>query len=89
MTLDERYEQFRDSYFIDAADLAAFFGIESIAKLLMSPRAPMSKKEWLEQELEGATRDENYQYCIELKTKLDGLQKDVRTDGEERAGRVT
>ncbi len=80
MTLDERYEQFRDSYFENAAGLAAHFGIESISKLIMSPDAPMSKKDWLERELEQATEDENYQYCIELKKELNGLQEDVRTD---------
>jgi len=82
MTLGERYEQFRDEYFENAAELAAHFGIESISKLIMSPDAPMSKKEWLERELEQAIECENYQYCIELKRELNGLQEDVRTDGE-------
>jgi len=82
MTLDEKYEQFRDDYFENAAELAAYFGIESVSKLLMSPSASMSKKDWLERELKQAIECENYQYCIKLKKELYGLQEDVRTDGE-------
>ena len=73
MSLDEQYEQFRDNYFIDAADLAAYFGIEAISKLLMSTKAPMSKKEWLERKLKEATENENYEYCTQLKIELNGL----------------
>jgi hypothetical protein len=73
MTLDEKYQQFVYHYFELAAELSAHFGIESLSKLLMSPDAPISKKEWLERELKEAIENENYNYCIELQKEIKKL----------------
>lgn len=73
MILSEKYEEFREGYFKNAAELAAFFNDNKLSTLLMSPNAPMSKRDWLEKELKEATENENYEYCTQLKIELNGL----------------
>ena len=71
--ISKKYEEFRESYFKNAAELAAFFNNNKISALLMSPDAPMSKKDWLEKEIKEAIESENYEYCTQLKIELNGL----------------
>lgn len=74
MNIDENYQKFIDHYFEQAADLSAYFGIPSITALLMSPRAPMAKKDWLEKELEDAVENEDYEYCNQLKLEIEKIR---------------
>jgi hypothetical protein len=84
MNLDEKYQLFREQYFETTGEFVKkyFQKAPEVAKMMMSPAAPMTKQEWLQKELKEAIEIENYEYCTQLKKELDGLQKDVRTDGE-------
>lgn len=74
MSLEQSYQQFVDQYFESAADLAAYFGIPSLTALLMSPKAPMSKQEWLQDQLQKAVQNQDYEYCGQLTKELNNYK---------------
>lgn len=75
MSIDDKYEDFRKDYFKTASKFVEkyFKKYPKIASILLSESAPLSKKDWLETELQKAIEEEHYEYCGQLKMKLDGL----------------
>lgn len=73
MTIQEKYDMFVEEYWKDIADLKE--GAKSktenfIADLFTKLGAPLTKKEWLDKELQEVTDNEDYEYCNQLKQEL-------------------
>lgn len=83
MSIDSKYVLFRKDYFENTSKFVEehFKNNPKIASILLSNLAPLTKEEWLKVELKKAIEEECYEYCGQLKIKLDELQKDVRGDG--------
>ena len=83
MSIDDKYELFRKDYFENTSKFVEehLKKYPKIASLLLSELSPLTKEEWLKRELNEAIEEEHYEYCGQLKIKLDELQEDVRGDG--------
>jgi glutamine synthetase adenylyltransferase len=72
MTLDQKYQAFREKYFKDATSFVEdhYKQHPKIASILLSELAPLTKEEWLNRELVEAIEEENYEFCVELKQEI-------------------
>ena len=76
MTLEEKYQAFREQYFKNTASFIEKYyekKYPKIASMLLSEKAPLTKEEWLNRELVKAIEEENYDLCVELKQEIEEL----------------
>ena len=72
-SLEEKYNKFVFNYWKDVYDMKITSKTELdnyIADLFIRLGAPLTKKEWLGQELREATSIEDYEYCLQLRNEL-------------------
>ena len=72
MSIEEKYQVFRENYFKMASTFVENHLKEypSIAAILLSDKAPMNEKYWLNEEMKKAIEIEDYEYCVELRDKI-------------------
>ena len=71
MTIEQKYNQFVDEYWKDVEDIKR--QNKRIGDILSQFGAPLTKREWLDRELETAIENEEYGYCNELKNEIQNL----------------
>lgn len=72
-SLEEKYNKFVFNYWKGVYDMKITSKTELdnyIADLFIRLGAPLTKKEWLGQELREATSIEDYEYCLQLRNEL-------------------
>lgn len=72
-SLEEKYNKFVFNYWKGVYEMKITSNAildNYIADLFIRLGAPLTKKEWLDQELQEATSIEDYEYCLQLKNEL-------------------
>jgi hypothetical protein len=72
-SLEEKYNKFVFNYWKGVYEMKITSNAlldNYIADLFIRLGAPLTKKEWLNQELQEATNIEDYEYCLQLKNEL-------------------
>ena len=72
-SLEEKYNKFVFNYWKGVYEMKITSNAildNYIADLFIRLGAPLTKKEWLDQELHEATSIEDYEYCLQLKNEL-------------------
>ena len=72
-SLEEKYNKFVVNYWKGVYEMKITSNAildNYIADLFIRLGAPLTKKEWLDQELQEATSIEDYEYCLQLKNEL-------------------
>jgi hypothetical protein len=72
-SLEEKYNKFVFNYWKGVYEMKITSNAvldNYIADLFIRLGAPLTKKEWLNRELQEATSIEDYEYCLQLKNEL-------------------